>query len=106
MSHRSNEDFPGPEDFPLGSVESRAAARALLNDRERNTVHRVIVMSLPHRGGNTGEIHIHPWQEWGDEMARLVCCDPGTSWEEIERLLPATPAYIVSCIGGLRRATP
>ena len=35
MKH-SNSDGPGPDEFPVGSLESRAAARAMLDARDTN----------------------------------------------------------------------
>ena len=35
MSQHQNDRLPRPEEFPLGSIESRAAARALCESREK-----------------------------------------------------------------------
>lgn len=35
MSQYDNKRLPRPEEFPLGTIESRAAARALFESREK-----------------------------------------------------------------------
>jgi len=35
MSEHDNKRLPRPEEFPLGTIESRAAARALFESREK-----------------------------------------------------------------------
>ena len=49
MSGSSRYSGPRPEDFPIGSTESRAAARAMMT-REPENVFRLTVVHVGHDG--------------------------------------------------------
>jgi len=42
-----NNDSPRPEDFPIGSPESHAAARAMIEARDRDVPRRQIILDIP-----------------------------------------------------------
>jgi hypothetical protein len=70
-----------PGDFPLGSLESRAAARALAGTRSDSApriqlIHSVHRPHLDHR-----RIHVSAWGETGDgRFFRCIYVPPGLSW--------------------------
>jgi hypothetical protein len=58
----SNSDgLPRPEEFPLGSMESRAAARALLERRDRVDVR--LVTDVPRPYGHVGNSYKYQKQD-------------------------------------------
>jgi hypothetical protein len=76
-----------PGDFPIGSPESRAAARMLAANRQ-NTRERIEFVSHLHepwRGegpepeGWNSELRIGPWQDCGDTLFRFVYVPSGMS---------------------------
>ena len=97
-------------DFPLGSLESRAAARKRL-EQKRNSKSRLEIVSnisRPWRGDGAepaswnGEPRFDPWQDYGDSLIRMVylrgewrrnlpeimpvCTRCGTPFVEVKRL--------------------
>lgn len=50
MNWFSKDDLPRPDEFPLGSQESRAAARAMLERRDR--VDLRIIVDIPRPNGD------------------------------------------------------
>lgn len=90
---RSTDGLPGPHEFPIGSPESRAAARALLASRDSRIDRQQIILDLPRRGGEAGHgTGIGPWWPTDDGgLVRVIIAPSGeVSEEELERLL-ATP---------------
>ena len=99
--------IPRPWDFPPGSIESRAAARAMLSnaDAERERERIEIVSHIPepaweHEGGEEGEgskpedrdnnIRVGEWNEYPDgRLWRMVYVPPGIEWP------PTDPASVV-----------
>ena len=85
-------DTPKPGDFPIGSPESRAAARMLMRSRvdNRKRLQFITNTMLAHHDGNP-EPHVTPWIETLDGgLFRFVYAPNGTDEETKERLL-ATP---------------
>jgi hypothetical protein len=86
--NRSNEErLPRPEEFPIGSAESRAAARVLLDSREKG-VRRIqlLIRGYDNDPGSVGSW----WTGFDGNLCRTVCIPTGTD-EETERRLLATP---------------
>jgi hypothetical protein len=96
MSRSSSEGLPRPEEFPVGSAESRAAARALLQSREKGIRGvQVIILNMSHRppreSGDDTKGAVGPWYEGKDgSLIRTVCLPRGAD-EETKRRLLATP---------------
>jgi hypothetical protein len=62
-----------PENFPVGSPESRAAARSLLIRRNGERKRLRIISSIPSGGQDNSRIRFGRWQEWGeDTLAQLI----------------------------------
>jgi hypothetical protein len=79
-----------PEDFPIGSPESRAAARAMLEARERGIPHVQLIIDFP-RPGAERDTTVGPWCKTDDgTLIRTVTVPPGTEKGTIQPLL-ATP---------------
>ena len=66
---------PRPGDFPLGSVESRAAARLAL-DQESGDRRIVIVSHVPRPGLDPTKKHVGPWQACPDGRRLRVVYEP------------------------------
>lgn len=92
--NKFTERLPHPAEFPVGSVESRAAARAQLAEIENRTRKRQIILDMPRRGGEEGGggNGVGPW--WPDSdggLVRVIVAPVGEmSKDELQRLL-ATP---------------
>jgi len=72
----------GPEDFAVGSAESRAAARALLAARK---VEDSEIITSPEFYGNIpalrdGRVHVDPWRYAGKQRVRVVILPTGFKW--------------------------
>ncbi len=77
-----------PGDFTLGSIQSRAAARALLARRfeGRNRRGLTLVTNIPRPGCD--EIRIGEWREGDDGTLMRICFLPaGMSIDEAERIV-------------------
>ena len=87
--------IPRPWEFPPGSVESRAAARAMLDHAEAERERVTIVSRIPEPAweleGAEGEgpapadwnnkIHVGEWNECPDgRLWRMVYVPPGMEW--------------------------
>jgi hypothetical protein len=73
--------------FPLGSIQSRAAARALLEHQFAGRRRIDIVCSIP-RPAADGEIQIGTWTEGADgALIRFSNLPPGMTIEEAERIV-------------------
>jgi len=78
--NRSNSNGqPRPEEFPLGSPESRAAARAMLEVQERDVRRVQIILSVarPRREGEPDTI-VGPWYKTDDGTLMRVIRKPGS----------------------------
>jgi hypothetical protein len=90
---RTVQVFPlKPGDFALGSSQSRAAARAVL-DRRNAARRRIDVVSSIPRPGAWGEIRIGTWIEGEDGVLfRFSTIPPGMTIQEAERIV-AQPGW-------------
>jgi len=78
-----------PGGFPLGSTQSRAAARASLESRYAERRRIDVICSIPRHGGN--KIRIGAWIEGADgSLFRLSNIPPGMTMEEAERIVSQT----------------
>lgn len=76
MKTSSSNGLPRPEEFPLGSMESRAAARAMLD--RRNRVDLRIIMDVPRPHGDEGKSY-----RYHDSDGKIVeVVIPNSSLEE------------------------
>ena len=76
--------------LPLGSAQSRAAARALLERRFAGRNRLDIVSSIPRPGGDGG-IHIGTWLEGADgTLMRFSNIPAGMTLEDAERIAAET----------------
>ena len=81
-----------PSKYPLGSTQSRAAARALLERRFAGRRRIDLVSSVP-RPGDDGGIHIGAWIECDDgSLFRLSTLPPGMTIEEAEQIVSGLDA--------------
>lgn len=55
-----------PEDFPIGSLESRAAARILLTRRVDSRKRTTVVVNVARGIQDPSRVRFGPWQEWQD----------------------------------------
>jgi len=95
---------PRPGDFPVGSLESRAAARAMLQHAESERERITIISHIPRPEWEwDGEgpapadwnkkIHVGEWSECPDgRLFRMVNVPPGVTWHPNE---PASDVEIV-----------
>ena len=82
----------GPGKHPLGSPQSRAAARALLERRFTSRERIDIVSTIPRPAGN-GEIRIGSWVEGAHgALIRFSTVPPGMTIKEAERIV-AQPGW-------------
>ena len=98
MLRRANEKSLGtssegaePGDYALGSPQSRAAARAILERRFAGRRQIDLVSTVP-RPGNVGGIYIGVWIECDDgSLFRFSSVPPGMTIEEAERIVAQRP---------------
>ena len=77
-------------EFPLGSAESRAAARAMLEAQERNVQRLQITHCVPRPCQDNSRLHVGDWQQRIDgSLLRLVYVPPNTDEETLRRILAA-----------------
>ena len=77
---------PKPGEFPIGTIQSRAAARMLL-DRARQGRERLVVRhSIPDPRHDNTKPHATPWGTLTDgRLMRWVYVPPGMAAEEASR---------------------
>jgi hypothetical protein len=88
-------DTPKPGDFPIGSVESRAAMRLqLLNEGNAPLLTEIISHVLrPRRGGGpeprdwNKAPRVGPWQDCGDRLMRILYVPAGMTADEARKIL-------------------
>ena len=68
MDWSSSDSIPRPDEFPLGSPESRAAARAMLD--RRNRVDSRIIVDMPRPNGHAE--HSYRYQEQDGRVVEVV----------------------------------
>jgi len=86
VSSFSSEGLPRPEEFPVGSAERRAAARALLDLREKGARRIQLILDMANRQRRGRAVA----SGQDGSLMRTVCLSRGAS-EETKRLLFATP---------------
>ena len=89
MKTSNSDGLPRPDEFPLGSMESRAAARAMLEAQESGVRRLQIVIDAPRpRREGQPDTRVGPWCKADDgTMTRSVIVPPGTDEETLRRLL-------------------
>ena len=76
-----------PGEYPLGSPQSRATARALLERRFAGRRRIDVITSIPRPGGDTG-IRIGTWTECDDgSLVRFSSIPAAMTIEEAERIV-------------------
>ena len=79
-----------PGDFPIGSLESRAAARILLSRRIETRKHMTIAFSIPRWGADPMRVKFDDWREWpNNTLGRLVYIP--IVWLKPGAAIPACP---------------
>ena len=81
-----------PGDFPIGSPESRAAARAMIESRDKDVPRLQIINDSVQISGQDNSLpHVGDWYPMTDgAFVRFVYIPPGTD-EETERRILDTP---------------
>jgi len=92
MARFSSEESNGPSpwDFPLGSIESRAAARIRLiqlNDRRERIR---IIRSVPWHGEDNSRLNFGQWQESQDGTLTQIVYVPHV-WAKPGEAIPTCP---------------
>jgi hypothetical protein len=92
MSRLSSESLPRPEEFPVGSEASRAAARALLESRERGVRRITIILDAamrpPQECPDPNRAAVGPWSIGKDgNLWRTAFIPRGIDEEEKRWLL-------------------
>jgi len=85
---------PRPGDFPIGSVESRAAMRFELSNQSNNRPCLLFVSYVPRawRGDRPEPKYwnkaprINAPQPWGDGLMRMLYVPPGMTTEEARKI--------------------
>jgi hypothetical protein len=91
-SSKSRGGWPHPANFLLGSGESRAAARAVLEQRDKSTKRDQLVVIVEHIGSECyEEPRIGEWIPQSDGSLSRVVIFHGEPDEETERRVLATP---------------
>jgi hypothetical protein len=92
LGQSNSKGLPRPEEFPVGSAESRAAARAMLESRESSVRRVQIIMDIPRpRREGLPETRVGLWSEQPDgTLLRFLFVPPGTDEVMLKQLL-ATP---------------
>jgi hypothetical protein len=81
-------DCESPGRFPLGSSQSRAAARSLVERRLAGLKKIDLVISIPRPGAEEGEIRIGEWIEGPDgTLFRTSSLPAGMTIQEAERIV-------------------
>src|SRR5580693_9035406 len=102
-----------PENFPIGSLESRAAVRNFLSRRNDGRKRLRIISNIPSGGQDNSRIRFGGWQEWGeDRLCQMVyvphvwikpgttvpsCPDCGTLFQKTKEY-PNLVGYQASCL--------
>lgn len=86
-------DTPKPGDFPIGSVESRAAMRfEILHQGQKPCMEIVSRVSRPWCGGGPEPSdwnkvpRISESQSWGDGLMRILYVPPGMTEDEARKI--------------------
>jgi len=90
MSRLSSASLPRPEEFPVGSAASRAAARALLESRERGVRRITIILDpamRPPQEADPNQAGVGPWSIGKDGNLWRTAFIPRDMDEETKRRL-------------------
>ncbi len=79
-----------PSEYAIGSLESRAAARAVAESRETDSFRLQIVNHIERPRQDNSRPHVGKWRAVGDGLMRIVYVPENTDEATIEKLL-ATP---------------
>jgi len=82
--------MPKPGDFPIGSLESRAAARMRLirlNDSRKRVR---IIHNIPGPWEDNSRVHFGDWQEWKDNTLGQIIYVPHV-WLRLGEAAPTCP---------------
>ena len=89
-SNSKKDVWPHPASFPAGSDESRAAARALIEERETGVERIQIVSHIPDAYQDNSQPHIYPWTPMTDGgFVRVVYMPPNIDEVTRRRILAA-----------------
>lgn len=69
---KNSNNVPHPGDFPLGSPESRAAARLRLEQMQDNRRNIEIISHIPRPGQDNTQPHASPWRQMQDGLFRIL----------------------------------
>ena len=102
-----------PGDYPVGSLESRAAARLQLARRIDARKHVSIVNSIPRPRADNSRVNFDKWEEWPDDtLGRVIyvphvwvkpgdatpaCPDCGTPFKKTKEY-PGMIGYVAQCM--------
>ena len=82
--------LPNPGDFPIGSLESRAAARIRLASRHDSHKRMRIITNIPGPGVDSSRVHFGKWQKWQDNWLGQLIYRPH-AWLKPEDPVPVYP---------------
>ena len=91
MKTSNSDSLPRPEEFPLGSMESRAAARAVLELRNMQVRRVQIVHSVPRPHQDNSKPNVGDWAPMIDGSFTRLVYIPAETDEETRRQILATP---------------
>ena len=91
MKTSNSDSLPRPEEFPLGSMESRVAARAVLELRETQVRRVQIVHSVPRPCQDNSKPHVGAWIPMIEGASTRLVYIPSETDEETRRQILATP---------------
>ena len=83
MLKHTNDARPG--EFPLGSPESRAAARMFLNNQRDSRKRIEIVSNIARPDLDNAKPHVSPWSDFGDVLMRMLYVPAGMTEEEARK---------------------
>jgi hypothetical protein len=82
--------LPNPGDFPIGSLESRAAARIRLAGLNDDRKRMRIITNIPGHGVDSSRVHFGKWQKWLDNWWGQLVYVPH-AWLKPGDSVPACP---------------
>ena len=86
----ATDSTPKPGNFPIGSPESRAAARLTLEYASDNRERFEFVSHIPRPNEDNTRPHATPWVDYGDGiLRRILYVPPGMDKAEARRIVDA-----------------
>jgi|SRR5580704_2226732 hypothetical protein len=79
-----------PQDFPVGSLESRAAVRLQLARRNEGRRRIRLISSIPSAYQDNSRVHFGDWQEWGEDTLCQMVYVPH-EWIKPGEAIPTCP---------------